>query len=118
MKWIKDNYRIILLWLILLAVAPLFVEILFIANMMGVEVAFGFLLLVLKDLYDHWQYRVQRIKDFLSASVQIIQYHPMFQITIYCFHVTVSVLVLFVSGSMACSVLVWYPIVLSGGVFT
>ena len=38
------------MWLILIAVAPIFAEILFIANIVGVEVAFAFLLLILKDM--------------------------------------------------------------------
>ena len=114
MKWLKDNYKTVLLWLILLAVAPLFVEILFIANIVGVEVAFGFLLLVIKDIYDNYQYRALRIKQFLSAVVQIIQNHPICQTNIYMFHVTASVFVLLISGSMVYSVLVWYPIVMLG----
>ena len=116
MKWIKDNYRIILLWVILLAVAPLFIEILFIANIMGAEVAFGFLLLVIRDIYDSWRYRIQRVKEFVIAACQIVQNHPVCQVNIYLFHVTVSVTVLFFSGSMVYSVLVWYPIVLSGSI--
>ena len=118
MKWIKDNYKIILFWLILLAVAPLFIEILFIANLMGAEAAFGFLLLVIRDIYDSWRYRIQRVKEFAIAAYQIIQDHPICQINIYLFHVTVSVTVLFFSGSMAYSVLVWYPIVLSGSIIS
>jgi hypothetical protein len=114
MKWMKKNYKTVLLWLIILAVAPLFVEILFIANIVGAEIAFGFLLLLIKDIYENWQYRVQRIKEFLSVVSQIIQNQPMFQINIYLFHVTASVVVLFFSGSMVYSILVWYPIVLFG----
>ncbi|MGH1541913.1 MAG: hypothetical protein ACRBHB_15915 [Arenicella sp.] len=114
MKWIKENYRILLLWLVLLAIAPLFVEILFIANIMGAEAAFGFLLLVIKDVYENWQYRVQRIKEFLTTVVQIIQNHPVCQANIYLFHVTLSIAVLFFSGSMIYSTLIWYPIALSG----
>ena len=114
MKWIKNNYKTVLLWLILLAVAPLFVEILFIANIVGAEVAFLFLLLVIKDIYENYQYRALRIKQFLFAVVQIIQNHPICQTNIYLFHVMASVVVLFFSGSMVYSVLVWYPIVLLG----
>lgn len=114
MKWIKNNYKTVLIWLILLAVAPLFLEILFVANILGAEVAFGFLLLVIKDIYENWQYWVLRIKQFLSADVQLIQNHPICQTNIYLFHAAASVVVLFFSGPMVYSVIVWYPIVLLG----
>jgi hypothetical protein len=114
MKWMKKHYKTVLLWLLILAVAPLFVEILFVANIVGAELAVGFLLLVIKNIYENWQYRAQRIKGYLSDVNQIIHNQPIWQINIYIFHVTASVVVLFFSGSMVYSVLVWYPVVLFG----
>ena len=112
-SWIKSHYRTILLWSILLAFTPLFVEILFVANIVGVEVAFAFLLLIIKDIYARFRYRVQQAKEFLAGSYQIILNHPICQTNIYLFHSTLSVAVLFFSGSLAFSVLIWYPIILS-----
>lgn len=118
MNWIKDNYKTILLWLALLAIAPLFIEVLFIANIMGAEVAFGLLLLFVKQIYENWQYRAQQLKGFLAAACQIVQSHPMCQTNIYLLHITASAVVLFFGGSIAYSILVWYPIVVSGSVLS
>ena len=116
MKWIKKHYKTILIWLVLLAVAPLMLEILFIANMMGAEVAFGFLLLFIKQIYENWQAHLHQAKALLKAAYQIIQAHPICQTNIYIFHVCLSMAVLFFSGSMAYSVLVWYPVTLLNSV--
>ena len=117
-KWIKKNYRTILLCLALIAVAPIFSEILFIANIVGVEVAFAFLLLLLKDIKLNILVWVGEIKSFTSTSLKILSNHPVFQPRIYLVHVSASFLVLFFSGVLAYSVVVWYPVVLLGSTLT
>jgi len=116
MKWIKNHYKAILLWLVLIAIAPVFMEVLFFANIMGAEVAFGFFLLLVKDIYQNWQYRAQQIRESLVCVFKIIQNHPMCQLNIYCCHVSLSFIALFFFGSIAYSILIWYPIVMSGSV--
>lgn len=112
MKWIKKNYRTVLLWLILIAVAPVFAEILFIANIVGVEVAFAFLLLLLKDMKQNTIYFIHRLKSFMKEAVNILQNHPIFQINVYFAHSALSVLMLAFTGSLAFSILIWYPAIL------
>lgn len=115
MKWIQKHYKTILIWLLLIAVTPLFVEILYIANMVGAEVALAFLLIVVKDIYEQARYRLQQIKEFLVQSIKFIRYHPVCQANIYLAHSLAYLVALFFTGSMALSIIVWYPIVLFGG---
>ena len=115
-RWIKNHYKSILLWLVLIAIAPVFMEVLFFANIMGAEVAFGFFLLLIKDIYQNWRYRVQQLRSSLICAFKIIQNHPMCQLNIYFFHVSLSFIALFFCGSIAYSILIWYPIVMSGSV--
>ena len=113
-KWVKKNYRTILLWLVLIAVAPVFAEILFIANIVGVEVAFTFLLLLLKDIKLNILVWIDEIKRSTSASLKILQSHAIFQLRTYLVHASASILILLFSGALAYSVMVWYPMVLFG----
>ena len=118
MKWIKKNYRLVLLWLVLIAVAPVFAEILFIANIVGVEVAFAFLLLLLKDIKLNTLVWISEVKGSTSVSLKILRSHPIFQPKIYLVHASASFLVLLFSGALAYSLMMWYPMVLFGSTLT
>ncbi|MGI9278262.1 MAG: hypothetical protein ACR2PX_01335 [Endozoicomonas sp.] len=114
MDWIKKNYKKVLLWCLVLSIAPFFIEIVFIADVLGAEVAIGFLILLLKDFYHTFWIRVQQYKAILKSIVRLIELHPVSQTHVYVFHTTASVVFLLVTGSMLYSMAVWYPIALLG----
>lgn len=114
MQWLKSNYKKILLWVLLLAIAPLFIELIFIANIVGVEVALTFFVLVVKDIYDQWHYRSLEAKLFVKSAFGILRNHPMFSAPIFSLHATASALAFLVFGSLMYSAMVWYPLVVGG----
>lgn len=114
MNWLKQNRKAIFYWCIILAIAPLFVEIILIAQIMGAETAVAFLLLLLRELRLNWQVRLYQINQLFASCIKIIQNHPICQANVYFCHVTGSVVALVVTGSLTYSVLVWYPVAIIG----
>ena len=114
MNWIKKNRKAIFYWCLVLAVAPVFFEIVFFAQIMGAEVAVGFLLLLFRELKMNWQLRVYQANQFCQSCFKILQNHPICHTKIYLFHVTTSIGAFAITGVLAYTVLVWYPIVILG----
>ena len=55
---------------------------------------------------------IHRLKSFMKEAVNILQNHPIFQINVYFAHSALSVLMLAFTGSLAFSILIWYPAIL------
>lgn len=120
-KWIKGNYKTILLWCLIIALAPFFIEAIFLANLFGAEVTIGFLALLFNGYKSSINYKIQRFKEIsketANAVSYIIAHHPAFQTNFYLMHSTLSLLSLLFLGSLTYAILVWYPILLIGDTY-
>lgn len=69
---IKENYKKILLWCFIIALAPFFIEAIFLANLFGAEVTIGFLALLFNGYKSSINYKIQRYKDIAKEITNAI----------------------------------------------
>lgn len=120
MDWrsrIKDRafWNRVLLWLLLLSIAPFAIEILFLADIVGIELAMAFFAYYLKDMGLIWQARMQTFRAGVGAGFRCITSHAIGQPRFLLQHCAMSLTYFVLSGSLIWALLVWYPIVMMGG---
>lgn len=120
-NWIKENYKTILWWCLIIALAPFFIEAIFLANLFGAEVTIGFLALLFNGYRSSINYKIQRFKEISKETANAISYiiahHPAFQTNVYLMHSTLSLLSLLFFGSLSYAIFVWYPILIFGDTY-
>lgn len=114
MNWFKKNRKLIICWVIVLAVSPFFIEILFFANIMGAEATVGFLALLFNEYKHNAELLKYQVRRVLILIGQMVMKHPVCQVNVFCFHTVSSVVILMITGSMTYVILTWYPIVMLG----
>ena len=113
MNWLKKNKNAIMCWVVILAVAPFFMEVLFFANIVGAEATVGFLILLFNEYKTNYELRKYQITQFCTSLMQVIQNHPIGQANTFCIIAISSFIAIVFTGSMTYTILVWYPIILS-----
>lgn len=107
--WIKVGC-----WLIVLALIPVAAELIFLADIVGVEAALTFFLLYVKDIRD-------RVVMYIEATVYTYRYivknciqHSFFGFYPGVAHSMASFLLLVISGSIFIATSVWFSYVIMG----
>ena len=113
-KWLVKNRKTIFYWAIILCIAPVFIEVIFLADLMGAEVTVGFLALLYKEYKAIFLFKLGRFREEVSLIIKLFLKHPAFEPRIYFFHSVMSVFALVVFGSVTYSILIWYPVILGG----
>ncbi|BFM10538.1 hypothetical protein R50072_06910 [Simiduia litorea] len=110
----KRFWKKVLLWSLLLCVAPFAVEIVFLADVVGIEMALAFCAYFLKDTLLIWQTRLRSFRSGVSAGFACIALHAIGQPSCFVQHWLLSAAYFVLSGSLIWAILVWYPIVMMG----
>ncbi|CAM3805810.1 hypothetical protein [Parendozoicomonas haliclonae] len=117
MDWqafLKKHHRAIIAWCIILMIAPFFIEIIIVADVLGAEVAVSFFVLLFNDYKNRFILKLHQAKEIFKTLCLIIQQHPIAQGHIYGFHLVMSVACVLMTGSVIYATAVWYPILILG----
>lgn len=106
--------RILLLWLLLLCIAPFAIEIVFLADLIGIELAMSFLFYYAKSLYFSVYQRWLDFRGLCSESLKAIANHSVSEPKIFCVNACYSAILFLVTGSSVWALLAWYPVVVFG----
>ena len=117
-KLSKEKWKRIGLVTIFLLLAPLMPEIALLADFVGIELALTFLVMWLVSNWQLVVHFVRRLKTEIIEIYLILLTAYVFRPKVYFSHVSMSVLILVVSGSVLASTLLWTPaVVMSAGGF-
>lgn len=111
LRFNKDKWKKIAIVVLFLLVLPFLPEMMLMVDIVGIEIAITFLVFYLKH---HWQlvwHYLHRLKAELIEIYCILTHAYLFQPKVYFSHVSVSVLILVVTGSTVFSTLIWTPAV-------
>jgi hypothetical protein len=108
----KDKWKMIGLVVLLLVLAPFLPEILLMADIVGLELAIAFLFYYLRSYWYLVLHFFRRLKTELVEVYWILVRCYLFRPKVYYSHVSVSLLILLVTGSTVVSMLIWAPAVL------
>lgn len=101
--------------IIFLLISPFAVEIVLLADIVGVEFAITFLFIYLGSYWTLIKQRGNRFKAACVESFDILSKIYVYRPKVYFTHVTVSSVFLILTGSVLLSTLVWVPAVLMSG---
>ncbi len=108
----KSTLKQIGFLLVLLALAPFAIEFLVLADFVGLEFAFSFMLLYFKTLYEDMVYRWWRLKTRFENGFDSIIQLCMFQPRTYGLTATASCVVLVFTGTTLVACAIWLPAML------
>lgn len=109
-----DRRRVVLLWLLLLSLAPFAIEIILLADLIGIELAMAFLAYYVKAVLAEWQAAWRRFRCNVRQSFLWLSHHSVGQLKTWLLHSSCSLLVLVFTGSALWAMLLWYPVVILG----
>ncbi|MEP5765680.1 MAG: hypothetical protein ABJ308_13885 [Halieaceae bacterium] len=115
LKFVKENRRELLFWCVVILLAPVAIELIFIANMMGAEVAILFFAVFMKDRWILLLNRWDRLKEYVASTLAIISCHAVSNPRHFYLHAATSVALFAVTGSLSYATAIWYPVMLLGG---
>ena len=115
LKFDKKKLRGLLFLVILVAIAPIAIELVFVSQILGAEVAVLFFLAFLKDQWQIIEARWERFKEEMFSTLAIISAHAISSPKVFYVHASVSIILFAVTGSIFYLCAVWYPVVLFGG---
>ena len=90
-------------------------ELIFVAEILGSEVAVMFLLLYLKDQWYQLVARWENFKLRVTSIITIVSMHAVSNPRVFYVHASVSVFVFALTGSLFYLAAVWYPVAMLGG---
>lgn len=105
--------------LILLMIAPFAIEIVFLADMVGVEFAILFAVFYLKDIVNRLIEKWLELKESLKGFIRLLTELYVFRPRIYFSHLAASTTLLLLTSSVFFACLIWLPpVYLSVGYFS
>ena len=115
LKLDNEKLRSLFFIAILLLVAPVAIELIFVAQIVGAEVAVLFFLGFLKHQWQVFEAKLECVKVWLGSVLAITSVHAISNPKIFYAHAMISVGVFAVTGSMFYVTAIWYPVVVAGG---
>lgn len=114
-KLTSEQKRALLFWIIVILISPIAVEAIFLADLLGAELAVGFLWFFVKDMLITWEARWANFKLEFSSSLLAMSKHNAASPKYFAIHYFFSFITLAVTGYLFYVLLIWYPIVIFGG---
>lgn len=114
-RFSKEKLRSLLFLAILIVIAPFALELVFVAEVLGSEVAVLFLLLFLKEQWRQIEARLDLLGRKGSALLHIVSAHAVASPRVFYVHAAASVVLLTTTGSLFYVTALWYPLAVFGG---
>lgn len=114
-KLTSEQKRAIFFWIVVILISPIAVEAIFLADLLGAELAIGFLWYYLKNMVITWEARWISFKMDFRTTLQLISTHGAASPKFFATHYLLSCIILTVSGSLLYMIVIWYPIMIFGG---
>lgn len=111
----RTTLRRVFFILVLMAIIPFAVELVFVAEVMGAEVTVLFFVYWLKDQWQQFDARYQQLRESVHNLALIISTHAIGDSRVFLAHAAVSVTLFALTGSLYYLTAVWYPVLLLGG---
>ena len=111
----KKKLKVIFFWLIILSIAPVFIEVLLVAQLMGSEFALFFFAYYYKEILKVSKEKFHTIKNEIQQAFSILAKTPLGIADNINSHTVFSVAIFVVSGSFMYVLLAWYPLVIYSG---
>lgn len=119
MKITKDHLKAAGYLIALLAIAPFALEFLLLAEFVGLEFAFTFMVFYFRNLYQELILKWWRFKQHLSETIDDLLQLLMFQPKTYGLSATASCVFILFTGSTLLACGIWLPaMLLSTGIMT
>ncbi len=108
----KSTLKQVVYLLVLLALAPFAIEFVVLADFVGLEFAFTFMLLYFRNLYEDLVKKWWRFKTRFENGFDELIGLCMFQPRTYSLTATTSCIVMFITGTTLVACAIWLPAIL------
>lgn len=114
-KLTQEQKRTIFFWIIVILISPFAVEAIFLADLLGAELAVGFLWFFLKDMLNTWEARWANYKLEFRTTLLMVSKHSAAAPQCFAAHYLISCIMLMITGSLFYVLVIWWPIIILDG---